>query len=161
MNLKFCFCGYKIIGVENVSASYVMYEEMQLTLRACNNNLDRGWTTNGCCILRSLILDEREPDDTGIGDVWQLNFKPIGLIVSPPDINIYEYGPICEGIPNICCFVTSTYETIILDFPMYLQLLLNIPKTLDIRRNGFRVMPIEAATSYFHQGSTIIHPNFM
>jgi hypothetical protein len=73
-----------------------MYEGMHLTFRARNDNLDLGWTTNGCCILRSLILDERELDDTGIGDVWQLNFKPIGLIVSQPDINIYDYGPICE-----------------------------------------------------------------
>ena len=140
-------------------ASYVMYEGMQLTFRAGNDNLDLGWTTNGNCILRSLILDEREPDDTGIGDVWQLNFKPIGLIVSPPDVNIYDYGPICEGIPDNCYFVTSTYETGILDLPVYLKLLSNIPKTLDIRRHGFRVMPSEAATSYFHQGSTISYPN--
>jgi len=87
-----------------------MYEEMQLAFRADNDNLDLGWTTNGCSILRSLVLNERELDDTGIGDVWQLNFKPIGLIVSPPDINIYDYGPICEDIPNDCYFVTSTYE---------------------------------------------------
>jgi len=56
----------------------------------------------------------------GIGDVWQLNFKPIGLIVSPHDINIYDHGPICKNIPNNCYFVTSTYETRILDLPMYL-----------------------------------------
>jgi hypothetical protein len=87
-----------------------MYEGMLLIFRAANDNLDLGWTTNGCCILRSLILDERELDDTGIGDVWQLNFKPFDLIVSPPDINIYDYGPICEGIPDKCYFVTSTYE---------------------------------------------------
>jgi hypothetical protein len=84
---------------------------MQLLFRARNNNLDLGWTTNGHCILRSLILDEREPHDTGVGDVWQLNFKPFGLTVSPPDFDIYDYGPICEGIPNNCHFVTSTYET--------------------------------------------------
>ena len=92
-------------------ASYVMYEGMQLTFRAGNDNLDLGWTTNGCCILRSLILDEREPDDTGIGDVWKLNLKPTGLIVSPLGINIYDYGSICEDIPNNHYFVTSTYET--------------------------------------------------
>ena len=114
-------------------ASYVMYEGMQLKFRAGNDNLDLGWTTNGCCISQSLVLDERETDDTGIGDVWKLNFKPIGLIVSPPDINIYDYGPICENIPNSFYFVTSTYETEIFDLPMYLQLPSNIPKTLDIR----------------------------
>ncbi len=70
-----------------------------------------------------MILDEREPHDVNVCDVWQLNFKPIGFIVSPRDINIiYDYGPICEGIPNNCYFVTSTYETRILDLPMYLQL---------------------------------------
>jgi len=42
---------------------------------------------------------------------------------------------------------------------MYLQLPSNIPKTLDIRRHGFRVMPSEAATSCFHQGSTVTYPN--
>ena len=68
-------------------ASYVMYEGLQLTFRADDANLDLGWTTNGCCNLRFLILDEREPGDTGTGDVWQLNFKPIGLIVSLPNIN--------------------------------------------------------------------------
>ena len=72
-------------------ASYAMYEGMQITFKADNGDLDLGWTTNGCCILRSLVLDGREPDDAGIGDVWQLNFKPIGLIVSPPGINIYDY----------------------------------------------------------------------
>ena len=66
MNLNeiICFCGLKLIGVENVPASYVKYEGMQLTLRVSNDNLDLGWTTNGCCILRSLILDESEPNDT-------------------------------------------------------------------------------------------------
>ena len=73
MYLKlFCSRNLKYIRVENVLASYVMYEGMQLTFRAVNDNLDLGWTTNGNCILRSLILDEREPDDTGIGDIWQL-----------------------------------------------------------------------------------------
>ena len=91
--------------------SYVMYEGMQLTFRDVNDNLDLGWTTNGCCILRSLVLDERELDDTGIGDVWKQKFKPIGLVVSPPAINIYDYGLICENIPNNYYFVTSTYET--------------------------------------------------
>ena len=113
-----CFCGLKLIGVENVPASYVMYEGMQLAFRAGNDNLELGWTTNGCCILRSLVLDEREPDDTGICDVWQLNFKPTGLIVSPPDINMHDYGLICEGITNNCYFVTSAYETRILDLPI-------------------------------------------
>jgi hypothetical protein len=88
-----------------------MYEGMQITFRAGNHNLDLGWRTNGYCMLRYLILDERELDDTGIGDDWQLNFKPIGLIVSPLDINMNDYGPICEGITNNCYFVTSTYET--------------------------------------------------
>ncbi len=62
---------------------------MQLRFRAGNDNLDLGWTMC-CCILRSLVLDEREPNDADIGDVWQLNYKPIGSIVSPPDINIYD-----------------------------------------------------------------------
>ena len=42
---------------------------------------------------------------------------------------------------------------------MYLELPSNIPKILDIRRHGFRVMPSEASTSHFHQGSTIKYPN--
>jgi hypothetical protein len=45
-----------------------------------------------------------------------------------------------------------------LDLPMYLKLPSNIPKILDIRRQRFRVLPIEAASSFFHQGSTIIYP---
>jgi hypothetical protein len=112
-----------------------MYEGMQLTCRADNDNLDLGWTTNGCYIVRSLILDEREPFDISIGDIWQLDFKPIGLFVSPPDINIYDYGPICKEIPNNFYFVTSTFNTGILDLPMYLHLPSNIQKTLDIRRH--------------------------
>ncbi len=77
----FCFYGLKCIGFDNLPASYVMYEGMQLTFTDGNDNLDLGWTTNSHCILRSLILDEREPDDTAISEVWQLTFKPIGLIV--------------------------------------------------------------------------------
>jgi len=118
-----------------------------------------GQQINGCCILRSLVFDEREPSDTGIGDVWKLNFKTIGLIVSPPGINIYDYGPICENIPNNCLFVTLTYEMGILDLHTYLHVPSSIPKTLYIRRHRFRVMPSEAATSYFYQGSTITYPN--
>jgi hypothetical protein len=94
---------------------------MQLTFRAGYENLDLGWTTNGNCILQSLILDEIEPGDTGLGDIWQLNFKPIGVIVSPLDINIYNYGLICKDLSNNCYVVTSTYETGILDLPMYLK----------------------------------------
>ncbi len=66
-----------------------------------------------------MIRDVREPNDTGIGDVWQLNFKSFGFIVSPPDINRYCYGPICEDLPNNCYVVTSTYQTRILDLLMY------------------------------------------
>ncbi len=70
LHLKlFCFCGLKCIGVENVPASYVVYEGMQLTFRAENDNLDLGWTENCHCILRSPILDEREPTDTGITEI--------------------------------------------------------------------------------------------
>ncbi len=69
MYLKsFCSRNLKYIGVENVPASCVMYEGMQLAFRADNANLDLGWTTNGNCILWSLILDERDPNDIGIGD---------------------------------------------------------------------------------------------
>ena len=64
-----CIRSLKFIGVENVFASYVMYEGMQLTFRDGNDNLDLGWTTNGCCIFLSLVLDEIKPDDTGIGDI--------------------------------------------------------------------------------------------
>jgi len=94
-----------------VLAGYVMYEGMQLTFRVGNDNLDLGWTTNRCLFLQSPVLDEREPNNTGIGDVWQLNFKPTRLIVSPPDINIYDHGPICGNISNNCYFVKSTHET--------------------------------------------------
>jgi hypothetical protein len=62
--------------------------------------------------LQFLILDEREPADAGLSDVWQLNFKPIGLIVSaPPGINMYIYGPISKDLPKNCYVVASTYET--------------------------------------------------
>jgi hypothetical protein len=146
---------YKCIGVENVHASYLMYEGKQLKFRADNDNLGLEWTTNSNCILQSLILDDREPDDAGLGDVWQLKFKPICLIVSPPDIKIYNYGLFCKDSPNNCYVVTSTFETRIIDLPMYLKSPSNISKKLDIRRCGFRVMP----TSYFQQGSTITYRN--
>ncbi len=103
------------MGVENVLVSYLMYGGMQFIFRASNDNLYLGWTINGNCILQSLILDEREPDDTGINGAWQLNFKPIGLITSPHDISIYNYGPICEDFPNNRYLVTSIRETRILD----------------------------------------------
>ena len=46
-----CFCGLNYIGVENVHASCLMYEGMQLTFRVGYDNLDLGWTTNGNCVL--------------------------------------------------------------------------------------------------------------
>ena len=146
-------------GVENVPASYFMYEGMQLTFRSGNDNIDLGWTTNGNCIFKSLILDEREPDDTCLGDVWELKFKPIGLVVTPPDIHVFDYGPICHNLPDNCYVITPTYETGSLDLPKNLNLPENVPKIYDIRRHGFRVMPSEAATSYFYQGATIPYPN--
>ena len=132
---------------------------MQLTFRSGNDNLDLGWTTNGSCVLKSLILDEREPDDTGTGDIWNLLYKPISLIVTPPDIGVYNYGLICQDLPENCYVITPTYESGNLDLPSSLHLPTNVPKTLDIRRYGFRVIPSEAATSYFHQGTTIKFPN--
>ena len=55
-----------------------------------------------------------------IGNIWQLKFKPIGLIVTPPAVNIYNYRPICEDLPNHCYVATSTYESEVLDLPIYL-----------------------------------------
>jgi hypothetical protein len=102
---------YKYIGVGTMPASYLMNERMQLTFRAGNDNLDLGWTTNGNFIVQSPIVGEGEPCDIGLGDVCQLNFKPIGLIVSLLGINIYNCGPICKDLPNNCFVVSSTYET--------------------------------------------------
>ena len=46
------FCGINVcIGVENVPASSLMYEGMQLTFRVGNDNLDLGWTSNDNSIL--------------------------------------------------------------------------------------------------------------
>jgi hypothetical protein len=42
-----------------------MYEEMQLAFIVGNDNLDLGWTTNGNCILQSLIFVEKEPGADG------------------------------------------------------------------------------------------------
>ena len=39
-------------GVENVPASYFMYEGMQLAFRSGNDSIDLGWTTNGNRILK-------------------------------------------------------------------------------------------------------------
>ena len=106
------------IRVENVPASYLMYEGMQLTFRAANDNLNLVWTIHGNCILQSLILDERESDDTCIGDIWQFNFKPIGLIVTPPNVNIHNCGPICEDLYQI--IVMSLLQRTNQEFLIYL-----------------------------------------
>ena len=134
------------IGFENVLASYLMYEGMRLALRVGNDSLELGWITHGKCILHSLILDKSELDDTGIGDISQLDFKPIGLIVTSPDVDIYNYGLICEDLPKSCYVVNTTYEAGFIDLLVCLKLPSNIPKTLDIRRHGFRVMPSKVAT---------------
>jgi hypothetical protein len=143
-----------------VPACYVMYERMQLTFRVVNDNLDLGWTTNGWCLLRSMILDEREPYDTGIGDILQPNFKPIGLIVSPPIINIYIAVRFAKVYQTI---VTSLLQHTKQEFSIYLCIYIYLRifqrHFSDIQRQGFLVMPSEAATSYFHQGSTITYPN--
>jgi hypothetical protein len=103
------------LGVENVHASYLMYKLMHLTFIVGNDNFDLEWTSNGNCILQSLIIDVREPYDTGIGDVWKLNFKPIGLIVARPYMILYNYSPICQDLPNNCYVANATYETRSLD----------------------------------------------
>ena len=127
---------------------------MPLTFRQGNDNLDLGWTTNGSCILTSLILDHREPADPGTGDAWELIYLPIALIVQPPDADIQQYGHICEDIPAGCYPIRPSCETSELKLPNTMNLGLSAPKIIHIRRRGFKVIPSEAATSYYHQGMT-------
>ena len=127
---------------------------MPLTFRQGNDNLDLGWTTNGSCVLTSHILDSKEPNDPGTGDAWELVYLPIALIVQPPDVHIQHYGPICEDIPDGCYPIRPSCESSELKLPRTMQLPTTVPKLIHIRRRGFKVIPSEAATSYYHQGMT-------
>jgi hypothetical protein len=69
LNYLICFCHSNYESVESVRASYFMCEGMQLTFRVNNDNLDLDSTTNGNRALQYLIFYDREPYDTGIGDV--------------------------------------------------------------------------------------------
>ena len=129
---------------------------MPLTFRQGNDNLDLGWTTNGSCVLTSLILDSREPKDPGTGEAWYLMYLPIALIVQPPDADVEKYGHICDDVPEGCYPIRPSVESSQLKFPKSLKLPAGAPKHIHIRRRGFKVVPSEAATSYFHQGAT--HP---
>ena len=128
---------------------------MELTFRAGNQCLDLGWVTNGSCIFHSVILDDREDPDDNEGEAWDLQYRPIALVVHPPDAHLQHYGTICEGMPEGCYPIRPTYEASTLQLPRAMRSSMASPKEIHIRRRGFKIIPCVGGTSFFYQGATV------
>ena len=135
-----------------------MYIGMELVFKQGNDNVDLGWASNNSCTLVDFVLDDREPPDDGSGDAWELQYRPLGLIVRPVGIPPEEIGVVSEDLPEGTFLVETRFETNLFEIPA--SLLRNhgvppqAPSKIKVRREGFKLIPAVAATDFFAQGQT-------
>lgn len=131
---------------------------MELVFKSGNENVELGWASNNSCRLVEIILDEREPDDPGTGEMWELQYMPAGFIVEPVGIDRHEVGTVSDDLADGTFFVGPKHELERLEIPVGLASRAGLPpqhsKKVKIRRDGFKLMPAVAATDFFAQGQT-------
>ena len=131
---------------------------MELVFKRGNDNVDLGWASNNSCLLEEIILDERELDDPGSGDAWELQYPPVGLVVRPMYIDPREIGKVSDDLEPGTFVVGRKHELEQLDIPTAMRAASGLPpqapKTVKLRREGFKLVPGVAVTDYFSQGQT-------
>ena len=141
---------------EYILPHYLIYEGQELCFVHGNINLDLDWVTNSSCTLRTLVFDAREPDDPGTGDYWELKYTPLSLIVETESSTGKQ---VVADLPLGCFSVPINTESGMLKIPAHLRGPPGSTTQMYIRRRGFHVIPVAAATSYFFQGNTVPPPH--
>ena len=144
-------------GKDHILPCYYLFEGMELCFVHGNLNMDLDWITNSSCKLRTVVFDQREPPDPGGGDYWELEYIPHALVVETESSSQAE--EIAEKVPHGCFPVLQSTESGPLKIPTHLRgNAAGAASEMYIRRRGFHVIPVVAATSYFEQGNTEIPP---
>jgi hypothetical protein len=99
-----------------------------------------GHITNNECIGESIILDEREPPDTGEGKSRHLRFPPKAIIVRPAGPPPPAFTP---DVPEGCLMVLPEYG------PAH-----KLADAFSVKRFGFKLQSGYAVTDYYAQGLT-------
>ena len=135
---------------------------MELIFKAGNNNVELGWASNNSCMLEGLIVDDREPEDTGEGDAWQLQYLPLGMVVRPLGMSSQDIGVVHTGFEAGTFIVTPQSEKKKFEIPEAVRLKCSLPpqapSSFTFRRTGFRMLSGVATTDFFAQGQTIHGP---
>lgn len=147
------------LGTEHILPQYAFFQGQELCFVHGNRNLAAGWATNSSCKLRTVVFDQREPPDPGTGEYWQLQYMPLALIVEPMDAHpLVAESQMGKDLPLGCLAVLPSTESSPLAIPMNMRGPAGSGTELYVRRKGFHVVPVAAATSYFNQGNTVPKP---
>lgn len=147
------------LGNEHILPQYALFQGQELCFVHGNRNLAAGWATNACCKVRTVVFDRREPPDPDTGDYWQLQYMPLALIVEPMDAHpLAAESQMGMGLPLGCFAVLPSTKSGPLAIPVHMRGPAGSGTALYVRRRGFHVVPVAAATSYYNQGNTVPRP---
>ena len=125
---------------------------------------------NGICVGRGLMLDEREPPDSGNGPVWMLRYMPLAVYVQAKGRDLGNFSRGRAGVPPGC-------------FPVCPTTISTVPRTATgsrapspptftlsngskvkgffIKRTGFALCPAYALTDFCVQGATLTNATWL
>jgi hypothetical protein len=119
-----------------------------------------GVAKNATCVVRGLVVDHREPEDTKTSDAWMLRYPPIAVFVEPREGRIEEQtvhamSQKYPDLPNNCFAVearsTESFK-VIND-----RLTTTKPRKGDsyslVKRNGIPLAEGYAVTDHYCQGA--------
>lgn len=97
------------------------------------------------CSGRGVLLDPREPPDTGEGSVWQLQHLPLGIFVQPANrTELVLITPKTTGVAH-------------LDLPQPVEVRGKTLNHINVRRRGIPLREGYVVTDFFIQGMSFKH----
>uniref|UniRef100_A0A7S0X1T4 ubiquitinyl hydrolase 1 n=1 Tax=Chlamydomonas leiostraca TaxID=1034604 RepID=A0A7S0X1T4_9CHLO len=94
------------------------------------------------CTGRALLLDPREPDDSGTADIWELRYLPLGVFVQP------------DGFDELILITPKATQLAHVALPQPVQLGGQVVHELNLRRRGIPLREGYVVTDFFVQGYT-------
>lgn len=134
-----------------------------------NDNPGVGRINNNTCIGKHIVLDDREPDDTGDGEFWQLKYLPKYVFVHPSGHNVGDLHADMVGFEENLLTDCIAIQVKQVCFPLHFTDSKDKPHDVPLHANGprckFKVgnkinilrfgIPLDGAmavTDYFAQG---------
>lgn len=127
-----------------------------------NEGLNIGYVKNNTCTCVRLMLDSREPQDDGLGDVWMLRYHPVAEIVRPDIIDVG--ATILPAFPGCIAVVPITPLQgfkLALPQPMALTPGGKTVTNVTIHRFGMAMDTADVVTDYWTQGMSFLRGLFI